>query len=325
MPEEDNKKSTAKRISDSQRFKYIGFEVFPGKPKDLFKSDAEKSKFVDAVVAKRSKGKIIREECVLLEERVSISDRVVLTVACLVILATLFIPWYSAYNEIVEETTAPAVTEMQSNSAMAAVVEGDSAVSAADENLDTSVVLAATDEQAEALGAESEQAETDSALTEVSSSSEEVIHGMKARKKIYREYSRLSGIGAILALGSIGSYVFSSGFILVLIAIILMLYTILCVALPIYTLYGIFGVKGNPDEKALKLKKMLRLNWIPVELFVVVLIVSFFGANYSFDATTFYSSLGSGYGVGVFLNSLSWGIFVSLAAFILAAAKGIEI
>ncbi len=324
MPDEENKKSAGNRVSDSDRFKYIGFEVFPGKPKDLFKSDAEKAKLVDAVVAKRSRGEVIREECTLFEERVSVSDRLILAVACLAILATLFIPWYSAYNEIVEEVVAAPVSEMPFDSAVTAAAEGDSALMAAGENTDT-IALAATDEPAETPTATEEQTEIDSALIEVSSPSEEVIHGLKARKKIYREYSRLSGFGAFLALGSVGAYVFSSGFALVLIAIILMLYTLLCVALPIYTLYGVYGMKGSADERALKLKRILRFNWTPVVLFVAAFVFSFVGADYSFDAAAFYSSLGASFGIGVFLDSLSWGIFVSLCAFLLVAAKGIEI
>jgi hypothetical protein len=324
MPDEENKKSAGNRVSDSDRFKYIGFEVFPGKPKDLFKSDEEKAKLIDAVVAKRSRGEVIREECTLFEERVSVSDRLILAVACLAILATLFIPWYSAYNEIVEEVVAVPVSEMPFDSAVTAAAEGDSALMAAGESPDTAA-LAATDEPTETPTATEEQAETDSALIEVSSPSEEVIHGLKARKKIYREYSRLSGFGAFLALGSVGAYVFSSGFVLVLIAIILMFYTLLCVALPIYTLYGVYGMKGSADERALKLKRILRFNWIPVVLIVAAFVFSFIGADYSFDAAAFYSSLGASFGIGAFLNSLSWGIFVSLCAFLLVAAKGIEI
>ncbi len=325
MPDEENKKSVGNRVSDSNRFKYIGFEVFPGKPKDLFKSDEEKAKLVDAVVAKRSRGEVIREECTLFEERVSVSDRLILAVACFVILATLFIPWYSAYNEIVEEVAITPVSEMPFDSTVTtAAVEGDSALMAAGENTDT-IALAAMDEPAETPTATEEQTEIDSALIEVSSPSEEVIHGLKARKKIYREYSRLSGFGAFLALGSVGAYVFSSGFVLVLIAIILMLYTLLCVALPIYTLYGVYGMKGSADERALELKRILRFNWIPVVLFVVAFVFSFIGADYSFEAAAFYSSLGASFGIGAFLNSLSWGIFVSLCAFVLVAAKGIEI
>ena len=324
MPDEENKKSAGNRVSDSNRFKYIGFEVFPGKPKDLFKSDEEKAKLVDAVVAKRSRGEVIREECTLFEERVSVSDRLILAVACFVILATLFIPWYSAYNEIVEEVAITPVSEMPFDGTVTTAAEGDSALMAAGESPDT-IALAATDEPAETPTATEEQTEIDSALIGVSSPSEEVIHGLKARKKIYREYSRLSGFGAFLALGSVGAYVFSSGFVLVLIAIILMFYTLLCVALPIYTLYGVYGMKGSADERALKLKRILRFNWTPVVLFVAAFVFSFIGADYSFDAAAFYGSLGASFGIGAFLNSLSWGIFVSLCAFVLVAAKGIEI
>ncbi len=314
MPDEENKKRAANRIEESQRFKYIGFEVFPGKPKDLFKSEAEKAKLVDAVVAKRSRGEVIREECTLFEERVSVSDRLVLAVACLVILAALFIPWYSAYNEIVEDIAVAPTSGMQSDSTVTAGAKSDSTLPAAGETPDT-VALTATEKPTE----------TDFARVEVSSPSEEVISGVKARKKMYREISRLSGLGAFLALGSVGSLVFSSGFVLILIAIILMLYTILCVALPIYTLYGVYGTKGGADERALQLKRILRFNWIPVVLFVAAFVCSFVGSNYGFDASAFYSSLGASFGIGVFLDSLSWGIFVSLCAFLLAAAKGIEI
>ena len=105
MAEEEKKVSAAKRISDKERFKYVGFDVFPGRVKDLFRSDAEKDKLVDWVRQKRTNRDLgaLRDDCTLLEARVSLSDRVVLTVACLFMVAALFFPWYSAYNEIVEE------------------------------------------------------------------------------------------------------------------------------------------------------------------------------------------------------------------------------
>ena len=185
MPEDENKKSAAHRVPDSQRFRYIGFEVFPGKPRDLFKSEAEKSKLVETVVARRNKGELIREDCTLFEERVSARDRFVLAAACVVIVAALFFPWYSAYNEIVEEVVATPVSEMPFDSAVTAAAEGDSALMAAGGNLDTTA-LAVTDEPAETPTATWEQTEIASTLTEASSSSEEGMHGFKARKKIYR-------------------------------------------------------------------------------------------------------------------------------------------
>jgi hypothetical protein len=314
MPDKKDKESVNQRVPESKRFRYIGFEVFPGKPKDLFKSEEEKSKLVGAVVAKRSKGEIIRQECTLLEERVSTRDRFVLALTGVLILVTLFIPWYAAYNEIIEETTEPTTQVMPSDTTLSSVSKTDTALGIAG-NKPATVQTSPGGQQQEAA----------SAMETEKSGSEEIIRGTISRKKIFREYSRLSGIGGILTLGSVGSQVFSSGFVLILTGIIFLVYTLLCIALPVYTLYGIFGLKGDPDERALKLKKILRFSWIPVVLFVLALFVSFFGANYGFDATTLYGSLGASYGVGVFLNTLSWGIFVSLCAFILIAAKGIEI
>jgi hypothetical protein len=314
MPDEKDKKGVDQKVSESQRFRYIGFEVFPGKPKDLFKSEQEKSKLVETVVAKRSKGDIIREECTLLEERVSTRDRFVLAFAGLLILAALFVPWYAAYNEIVQEAPQETTQLIPSDTTLSGAGKTDTALGMTGNRPATAQTSPGGQQQEGAPAMETEK-----------SGSEEIIRGTISRKKIFREYSRLSGIGGILSLGSVGSRVFSSGFVLILTGIIFLVYTLLCVALPIYTLYGLFGVKGDPDGRALKLKKILRLSWIPVVLFALALIISFFGADYSFDASTFYTSLGAGYSVGVFLSSLSWGIIMSLCAFILIAAKGIEI
>jgi hypothetical protein len=128
MPDEKDKKGVDQKVSESQRFRYIGFEVFPGKPKDLFKSEQEKSKLVETVVAKRSKGDIIREECTLLEERVSTRDRFVLAFAGLLILAALFVPWYAAYNEIVQEAPQETTQLIPSDTTLSGAGKTDTAL-----------------------------------------------------------------------------------------------------------------------------------------------------------------------------------------------------
>ena len=320
--EEKTKDNSKNKISEQQRFRYIGFEVFPGKPKDLFKSDAEKEKYVEVIKAKREEGEVIREQCTLLEDRVSFLDRLVMIIASLAIIISLFIPWFSAYNEIVEESKAP-----RQNSA----VVSDSTKMSPESNMGTvadSNAITTTSPTASTTPTETAPTEPKPAVREgvtKTGASEEIIHGYVARKKIHREYSRISAIGAILSLGSEGKYVFSSGFILVLTGIIFLLIFILCIVLPIYTLYGLFGIKGDADKKALKLKKMLRFNWIPLVLFILTMVLSFFGANYGFDAANLFGSLGESYGPGAFLNTISWGVFISLGAFIIIAVKGIEI
>ena len=326
-----DKKSTTKPISDQQRFKYIGFEVFPGKPKDLFKSDAEKKKYVGDVMAKREKGETLRDQCTLLEERVSFIDRLVLTIASVVIIITLFIPWYAAYNEIVEETTEPAAAvpaAVVTDSSATGELSGDTLLAAAATEGSTDTPQSAT---AVESTADSAQQAASTATPEVregvirEGAAEEVIHGYVAKKKVRKEFARLSGLGSLISIGSVGSYVFSSGGVLVITAIIFMIYTLLCIGAPVYTLYGLYGSKGDPDQRALRLKKMLRVNWIPLILFILALILSFFGAEYGFDSGAMFTSLGNSYGPAAFLGILSWGIILSLSAFVLVAVKGVEI
>jgi len=140
MADEEKKVVPQKRISDKQRFSYIGFEVFPGTPKDLFKSDAEKKKLIEQLHTRRSETGA-REHCTLMEERVSLVDRLVLTIACVVILAALFLPWYSAYNEVAEEVTEQATTAMTTDSLLTDSTLADSTMLAA--NLGDSIAMMA--------------------------------------------------------------------------------------------------------------------------------------------------------------------------------------
>ena len=314
MAEKDKKGSSPKRITDTQRMKYIGFDVFPGKPKDLFKTDAEKQKYVDEVLAKREKGDILRDDCKLLEDRVTFKERLVLAITSLIVVAALFLPWYSAYTEVIEE---PKLTEAETLAEFSQTA--DSAM------LEMASML--TGSPAENQMTDSMQADTGASASsaEVSEVQEEIITGHVARKQVQRDYVSLSGIGSLVALGSVGSHVFSSGGVIIITSLLFIVYTLLCIALPGLTLYAVFGLKGTNDECALKLKSYLRYNWIPLVLFVVALVLSFFGANYDSDTVGIYTSIGDSYGVDVFLGTLSWGVFVSMAALILMAVKGIEI
>ncbi|MDD3732421.1 MAG: hypothetical protein PHU88_08625 [candidate division Zixibacteria bacterium] len=308
MTDKEQQNKLPNRISDSERFRYIGFEVFPGKPKDLFKSETEKKNYIDSIIKKRNKGELIRDHCTLTEARISFMEKLVLAVACGLILVALFVPWYSAYTEVEDE--APAATEISPGD-----IPADNLVAVND-----SLGLMAA-------GTESPVTPTtaDSTVTQQRASHEEIIHGMQAKKRTHKDFYRLSGLGAILALGSVGSHIFSGGFILMLTGIFLLAYTLLCIVLPLYNLYSIFGLKGKDDEKAIKLKKFLKFNWIPVILFVLVLVLSFFGASYDPETVGAFTSIGDSYGPAVLLDSLSWGLFLTISGFLMLALKGVEI
>lgn len=314
--EKGHKESSQKRISERDRLKFIGFEVFPKEPKELFQSEAERQKLVEEVRARREHHDHLRGDCALLEDRVSGTDRLVLAIASVITILALLLPWYAAYNEIVEEVKpAQAVEEPAATSGS---LESAPATIPAD-------TLTASEQTANPAQSDTGAAATTKQTTYGSSSGEEIITAVMARKKIHKEYERLSGLGAIFSIGIVGSYVFSSGFALMLTAVLFIVYTILCIGLPIYNLYGIYGLKGDSDSRALKLKKMLRLNWLPLVIFLVGLALSFLGGAYSFSAAEVFTSLGDGYGPWVYLTTLSWGVFISMAGFILCAAKGAEI
>ncbi len=320
MAAEGKKGEPKKRISDKERFNFIGFDVFPGEPKDLFKSDAEKSKHVDAVKAKRDTGEVIRDECKLLEERVSLFDRSVLTIACVVIIGALFVPWFSAYNVVVEEVhnepiAAVVDSTIVDDSTSIAMSDSTSAMAQAEDSL---ALAAVTDES---VSSEPEK------KVQRNASGDEVLHGYVAKKKIHKEYDTMNGFSVLMSIGSVGGYVFSSGFILMVTGVLIILFVLACLAIPGYTLYGLYGMKGDPDKQALALKKVLRLNWVPVLLLGVAFIISFVGADYGFDneSVAHFSSFGDAYGPSVFMGSLSYGVAVSLGAFVLNALKGIEI
>ena len=112
---------------------------------------------------------------------------------------------------------------------------------------------------------------------------------------------------------------------MILTGLLFLVLTLSCLLLPAYTLYGLFGIKGSSDQKALKLKSILKLNWLPLLLFVAALIISFVGADYGAGTSSLYTSLGDSYGIAIFLGSLSWGVFITLAASIMLAVKSIEI
>ncbi|MBU0985412.1 MAG: hypothetical protein KKA42_16175 [candidate division Zixibacteria bacterium] len=337
MADEGKKNPTGKRIAEDQRMHYIGFEVFPGKPKDLFKTKAEQQRYVDGVVKKRASGDILRDHCTLMETRVSGLERVVLTIASLVMIAALFLPWYTAYQEVVEEVAvqeqAPAdstlLAETGADSLALAAVGGEvvSGDTPADATTGTEVPVAAEPAD-EAVAAAEPEAQQGVRTHQGARSKEEILTGHQFRKKVKKEYTRVTGIGTFGVLGLAGGHVFSSGFVLMISGLLMLLFIVLTVGLPVLNLYSLYGIKGKGDDVAMKLKKYLRLNWLPLILFVVVVFLSFIGADYGswFQAGEgVFSSFGQVYGTGVLLDTLSWGIFVVIASSVLVAVKAIEI
>ena len=329
MAEGENR-SRSVEFSD-ERFKYIGFEVFPGKAGNIFKSDAEKKSLVEKVMKKfnRSEGEV-RDRCTLLDERISKLEQGFLTLAAVLMIVSLFLPWFSGYFETtsvkqvmieVENSAAPADSSaMVAESPASGNVAAQEAASPSAAEVKTPVP--AGQELASTAGAETAVQDT----TAAAGLAGEETNGYRTVTEVTRERRSLSGLGAIFSLGTYGSLVFSSGLVLIITGILLVVYILCCLGLAGYNLYLLYGVKKtNSDQYALMLKNKLRYNWIPVMIWLAMLVLAFIGASYGFDSRGMIKQVGQSYSVGSFIGVTSVGLYLSLAAFLVVALKGKEI
>lgn len=333
----DPKASDApKQISRTERLHYIGFDVFPGAGKELFASDAEREKYVSEVQKKRSSGNIIRDACTLLGDRISFGERLVLTAAAILTIGSLFLPWYSVYNEFVEDAVIEtSLIETQAGAdSLALAGVGDS--------LNAFPGRIAGAESQPGAASDLAQSETPAARTvanptavitaneaEVTGAgirgNEEIKTLRQFKVSVRREYSEVRGYESFVKLGSLSSHLFSAGIVIVVSALLMFAYALLCILFPVFIIYNVFMLKGDADDVALKLKKVFSYGWIPVLIFVATMFLSMIGGSYGPTTVGTFESLGDSYGIGVFLGMLSWGALISLVGFVIIAVKGVEI
>ena len=287
MAEKDEKGTVQKPTVDPDlRYRYLGFDIEPGKIGDLFSSDSEKESWVKRVLDKRRLGTKLRENNALEVPRVASYEKIVLTLTSLAMVLSLFLPWFSGYKETTVEAQ-PAQQEVTSQATPGS--EGGATTGQKDEHGFTSISAA------------------------------------QKRKEIKREHSSLSALGALLAFGDVGSKVFSSGIVLMLTGLLMIVFMISCIVLAVMTLNALYRFRGDPDTYALNLKKILTWNWIPVGIWAFCLIISFIGADYSFDTTGSLAQLGKSYGIGTYTGLLSYGFYLALGASLINAVKASEI
>ncbi len=333
----DKEETSGKQLDPDARFKYVGFEVHPGKIGDLFKSEAEKEKWVERVREKRKGGSRLREKSSFDEPRVAGYERIVLAITSLLLIVSLFLPWFSGYSEYEVEAKTATKTEGAvglTDSSMVDSLMDSTAAGAAEMTGQKSqlsdVATAAKDEAAPSGELANESIPEGTAGAEGVGRTElekdehgfSAITGVKKRKEIRKEYHSASAIGSLSMIGD----VFSSGIVLKITGLLFLVYMLLCVFSAFYTLYILLGFKADADTVALKLKRILRFNWIPVGIWFFCLIISFFGAAYSFNlGGGGLNQLGNSYGISVYLGLLGYGFYISLACFIMNAVKAIEI
>ena len=308
MSDSDNKPTF--KFSD-ERFKYIGFDVFPGKAGDIFKTENERKTLIEKVMTKfrRSEGEV-RDRCTLMEARVTSFEKGFLTLAVLVLAVSLFLPWFSGSYEIVTERVVPleqvyGVTESG---------EASKAQQAAEAEERTGPQPAISPEATESIEGSAAPAETATPT------------GMTTITEVTYDRRSLTGLGTALGLGSYLGMIFQSGAVLMVSGILMLLFFLCCLGFIVFNLYILYGSgKLKEDEYALRLKKMLRYNWIPVLIWLTMLALSFIGSTYGFETTGAVDQIGEAYSIATFIGLLSVGVYLSLGVFIVMALKAKEI
>jgi hypothetical protein len=408
-----------------ERFKYIGFEVYPGKAGDIFKSDDERQTWVQRVRAKLTRSESeVRDGCTLMESRLSSLEKWFLTVASVLMIVALFIPWYSGYvpipyeeigihgdqafvytttqdNRVMRELTA--ILQRKHDRAYASdqmvgkAAPGDSATAAGQDagtaegsrlegearvprelkvifvntvsrdslkgledvrkHLVAYLTYDAVTKRADlrvggealalipdvvSLARSHDSAETaaryfggtrsagDTAAVQApyrkpSVVTDDPVEVYAARGVINDPYS-VTGIGALAGIGTFGSKVFSSGFALMLSGLLMILFFLAAPVLAVLNLYVLHKVKmSSPDDYVLYVKRMLRYNWVPIFLWLAMLLLSIMGADYGFNTSGMLKQIGQSYGLATFIGLSSFGIYLTLASFLIVALKGKEI
>jgi hypothetical protein len=100
MEDRNQHKKTEERVSEETRYKYIGFDVYPRKPKKFWKSEEEKRKQLEETKKKRAGSAFEERDHSLVRAAVfSKVDRMVLTITSLLLTVSLFLPWFSLRGE----------------------------------------------------------------------------------------------------------------------------------------------------------------------------------------------------------------------------------
>jgi len=96
MEDQNQKNISAERVSDEDRFKYIGFEIYPGKTRKFWENEEEKKNYLEEIKRKKSSSSLLeREHSIIKMILFSKTDKVILTIASIFMVLSVFLPWFS--------------------------------------------------------------------------------------------------------------------------------------------------------------------------------------------------------------------------------------
>ncbi len=96
MEDQNQKVSSADDVPEEERYKYIGFDIYPGKMHKFWKSDEEEKKYLEEMRRRKSSSSLLeREHSIIKIVLFSKADKVILTVTSILLVVSLFLPWFS--------------------------------------------------------------------------------------------------------------------------------------------------------------------------------------------------------------------------------------
>lgn len=95
MAQTSNAPNAGDGIKPEDRFRYIGFGVFPGKTGTFWKSDSEAQQYATKVQLGLGEASLHRDFSLLETEPMSVADRWIVTISAVTMLLTVAMPWVS--------------------------------------------------------------------------------------------------------------------------------------------------------------------------------------------------------------------------------------
>ncbi len=235
MADQDQSKKEREDVAQETRFKYIGFDVYPSKPKEFWKSKEEKERYL-ARARQKGVGALGEGEHSLVSAVVfSRVDRAVLTVASLLLTVGLVLPWFSVTGE-------------------------------------------------------------------------------------YYNF-KVIGVGYFSKLGDLFGYAALGGPLFSVFAILVGLVIISSFVAGVLSLVGLYKKQPDNEKYLASLKRMLRLNLIPLVLWVALIVISTIGFSTPFADALKINGFGDGFTVVNFFMLSSYGMWLSLPSVIINCVK----
>lgn len=143
-------------------------------------------------------------------------------------------------------------------------------------------------------------------------------------KTLYGSESFL-GITGLFSMGGFWFYVSKMGGMVVPLSIYLLaLLSFLSLALGVWTLLTVYGKAPSEEIYLAKLKKILRLNMIPLAVFLVIILLGLVGQRIPFGPYLGIQDLGGHYSIVTLIQFSSVGLWMSFFGFMLNVNKAKE-